>query len=1501
MSDILDDLGDVLSSVAGDSGTTDILDAAAGAGEDDLLADSLGSLEMNLGNLLGEDALPTGEKSGTGLQNSRSGLRAVSRVNTYRAMPSAMMHDEAPAAAPQGRHFVAATDDDSDAGLDEFGPMDGAGMQMPKSLEKRLSELSDGNGADKKTADMPRIKSAAQSDGLPSVKATGLPSVKAAGLPSVKEPGLPSVKAAGLPSVKEPGLPSVKAAELPSVKEPGLPSVKAAGLPSVKEPGLPSVKAAGLPSVKEPGLPSVKEAGLPSVKEAGLPSVKAAGLPSVKPAIVGAKTDNVPSAKIIGAKSDDKHGASPISSDGIPSFKVPELTANKDKAPDSAQMRHQSLFASIHLGDSMPGSKAETASNQADTKPPKTIENAALNSSDLFSPDVAGLSAMSENLSQQNLSSTQNKGVSVSDSIGGGISVPKLNIESGQQPVIHAKRRPTGAFEDNFDLDNDSGLPISDDPLGILEGDAASANSGTSPSPQQLVSAPVPQIPDVEMPNFANVEMPKIPDIENIEMPKIPDVPELQDPRKSTPTKKPVPELPNGDILNLFSQPDAAPSKPVPPAQPMPPKPPVPPKPATAEKFAVNPAKENIDASKIPAPVEANDGRNGATDPVTAALNRAVESTEQMFDLQSIKNNQSKPLVTSVSRTGAKSHKKTRCTLTVVIVAAVVVICLGIAFYNHFLTKEEPVQETVTPVAAEPVIPLSWAQVMTDQQAGYLRYYKMAREKLGGQIDENERREIQGKILILFPLAATRYANAFADDIEMIEQSVPKISESCENEWCALGLWSWGVFRDDKALCEKFESRITTQTALKQLVEAAHLYQTWNTDGERNDAIKSAGDAILAAIPTDPGFIKEWPLATWLKAQTLARLGRFDEAAQAIDNAYPEADTLSHPATMLLKAELLLANEKNADAAAVTAAVEKIGTDSEAERVTSQYLSLLADSGLKEWSEIEPGLTELLKTTGNNAYAAGIVADVCKRTNHAIECRSIFHPIVEIAPQIQELRVAYLDILLHGLDTRMIVRPDEKLNDNLFSQINQVIEEGIRQTPTDKRLWRGKGIIEYAADHYENAIRAFDEVERGTTIVWSGAFLRLVSGWNLADEQGRQDIIKKLNEFADYEMSPFDMVILAECLQFVGQTEQAVSLVSSAVRMHPESTELRNLQFNLAVSRQDKSLANEVVTVLKNRRALRSEHEYGLAKLTEQLGDINAALETMLALMNREKDNPEYVYYVGQLFFKQGHYDSAIQYFDRTLEMDPSRGWAHFYRGRTLYELGKFDEALVSFNNAYAQDDTNFLFRLWHGLSLEKAGQPQEAVRAYTSVLDAWSAVSDKSLSNVTPEVAAEAFYHRAELIKLQNRRSDARGDFSAALEIAPDNVQYMSGYAIFLYENQQHKDAISYLDKVEAVHGDTMDARLCFVKGLTLLKLNKREDALKYLEAARDRGFVENNSSEIQGVREPAEVYERLGYLYRDMGRKDDARKSLNLFLEKSTSLSPSARLEVQREIDKI
>jgi tetratricopeptide (TPR) repeat protein len=475
------------------------------------------------------------------------------------------------------------------------------------------------------------------------------------------------------------------------------------------------------------------------------------------------------------------------------------------------------------------------------------------------------------------------------------------------------------------------------------------------------------------------------------------------------------------------------------------------------------------------------------------------------------------------------------------------------------------------------------------------------------------------------------------------------------------------------------------------------------------------------------------------------------------------------------------------------------------------------------------------------------------------------------------------------------------MNKTLVGQLVKAVDEGIKIDPKDIELWKLKVLASFAERDYEGAVNAMDEIERGEKLEWFGSYLRQMISYADADDSEREEIRTSLKSLTERILSIEDGLILALVLDYVDEGIVALELLNRMAKLYPESTLILDSKFDLAASLGNREYAEQTVKMLEGRRAMLTHYEFDYAKLIEMRGDPGAALEHMLKLIGKDPENPVYLSYIGELFFKQNQCDSAMQYLEQSLEISPNNAPARFYRGHCRFDEGRYEEALNEFNEAATQEETNLLYMLWIGRSLTGLNQLLEAERSFTTVIDSFTAQNAEAQQLHDPANLPEAYFRRAEIKKLQNRRTEARQDYLKALELMPESVEYLTGYSIYLYENEILGECIDHVTQIENILGDKADPRLYFVRGLSYLKQNNRSEAISDLEHALKLGFAELSDSRIIGIREPAEIYERLGYLYRDIGKREQARKSLLTFLEKSTSISDRTRKEIQGQIDRI
>ncbi len=1341
-----------------------------------------------------------------------------------------------------------------------------------------------------------------QSVGLPSPKPFGLPLPKSAspvGLPSPKSAspvGLPSPKpgiAGGLPSPKSAapvGLPSPKPGIVGGLPSPtsaspvGLPSPKSAspvGLPSPKPAspvGLPSPKSAapvGLPSPK-PGIAG----GLPSSKPAspvGLPSPKpgiAGGLPSPKPGVSGGMPSQQPAIPVglpVPPAADSMETPSPVE----PEISFPDFSDSFQEQPQSEPVP---LFKDDAVSDDVVDPHVELGQLEAllnetddgkerhgtlaleaygfDDKPPSYLNATAVPSNFKKDSDPNNITAVpsaqyATQVNKMNLEDSALGIVKGSDSL----KAPFLKMD---------RNEPTGAFNHSHshDFDNDSGLPIKDDPLGLIE-DKPHSGADKHQDILGLFGDNLQLEPAVE--SFAAVRPASKPVVESDAITAIPIREPAAVPPAKVQAKPPVPEPPR------------VPSIPVPPAA---------------------KAKTGGNVVEVNAPKPSDEPEN---------VSNPGLAEGELFDLNSIKTKQSaasrqedkKQSESSQSDNGKKRKKK----LFLVIALAVVVICIaGAALFSLIVHEKTVTDDELAAAPKEAVVTLNWDAVKLDMHHHYVDYYKSSIEKIRqNDLDASERLDIQGKVLVAVILGSTRFPEVFADDLEMLDESASSLSGNCDSGWCSLGLWAWGKFRDNEDLESKFESAAKGDSfkEIKTVLDVVLDYSSWKPEQQTFDEISIRGNSIIRKIKDD---LLEWPLVYWIKASVYHRLGNNEDAIKVLDDAYVDETKSPRPGDSILKAEALLAADRAEDALKL---VEEVMTNSQAlpaEKMRAQELALFCQAGTQEWSSYSETLSKYLADNLADPDRFKDVVDVCHYINRMESCGEMFKQILSKDPNHQLSRIALIQSEIEKIGYDVILRPDTKLTSMSVRAASELIEDGLKSDPGSAELWRAKAIILYAEGNFDDSVKALDEVERGKEMIWMGSFMRDLIQFESGDKAKKDSILAGLKKNVGLVLSPDDAIALAIALQYCGDGDSALKVMKQAAQLNPVNSMILNEFFMLAINAKNMELANKIIKQLQARGAMRPEHEFEFAKLTEYTGDSNSALEKMLAIVKKTKDkpNPDFLAYIGELFMRQNQCDSAIPYFSQALELNPSDAQTHFFKGRCLYLRKNYEEALAEFNEAATQDDSNREYDLWIGRTLAGLNHISEAQRAFSAVIDGYLAKSEAERLEEEKLNIASAYYYRAELRKLQNNRSEAKKDFEQALKLMPEEVMFLSGYAIYLYENEMLKECISMVNKVDSL-GSKMDASLYFVRGVSNLKLNKRSEALADLERARNDGFAEREESGIIGVREAAEVYERLGYLYRDLGRREEARNALNQFLRISKTLSPVARRDIQAEIDHI
>ncbi|MCL2326095.1 MAG: tetratricopeptide repeat protein, partial [Proteobacteria bacterium] len=740
----------------------------------------------------------------------------------------------------------------------------------------------------------------------------------------------------------------------------------------------------------------------------------------------------------------------------------------------------------------------------------------------------------------------------------------------------------------------------------------------------------------------------------------------------------------------------------------------------------------------------------------------------------------------------------------------------------------------------------------------------------------------------------------------------------CSGGWCAAGLWAWHLFRNNTGKDEpsaenklsaeedpsaegessvKLASEDAEFSDLRRVIRAAVTYAHWKPYRQNNKDFTHTAQAILDELQED----SQWPIASWLKARAHFVIGNFDQASALLEPYVSPQPPFVYPPAQILYAqtqfELGMFQKAFDLSETILNAKQAEPDDIERAHITRMY----AQAYLANWDLTQPILNDFITANKDNAQTLDVAVSLCSQFGHTDTCQVAFQRILETEPQNPAVLYALSNILISIITVDNLINAQIRKHQPAFDYLKNIVDQAIELTPGNIRLWVYRSLILIAQNDLTGAKAALLEAERDER--HAGALrLNEILTAKISNDKTRQDTTPALYAAwaNDVHLLP-DAYLLSNLLRAHQMYDEA-SLVIERMRVrYPQNLSLLGERFRIAIAQHDLAKAEDSFERFRSARALTHDHQFQMAILAVSLGDADDALKRMSTLVAQAPNHDDYLFSLGMLYFNRQDFGSAKVYFDRALQIDITNAKYHFYKGRSLYEEKAFNEALLAFNEASRHDESNKEYVFWIGLTLAGLNHYEEALRAFTTVIDTFNARPDADRTDRDRADAAEAHFYRANLNQQRQRRFHAEEDFVAANRLAPLNPRYVQGYATFLFESGKLNAALAEIAKIEAIHGTNLDAGLFFAKGLALLKINKPKEALTAFEIARDKGFAERASTGIIGFKDPAEVYERLGYLYRDFGRKADARQALEKYLNTSQHLSATDKREITLQLERL
>ncbi len=199
-----------------------------------------------------------------------------------------------------------------------------------------------------------------------------------------------------------------------------------------------------------------------------------------------------------------------------------------------------------------------------------------------------------------------------------------------------------------------------------------------------------------------------------------------------------------------------------------------------------------------------------------------------------------------------------------------------------------------------------------------------------------------------------------------------------------------------------------------------------------------------------------------------------------------------------------------------------------------------------------------------------------------------------------------------------------------------------------------------------------------------------------------RNLLRSVRLAGDRGLVRQSLLIEAELLRTADRADEAVELLSEALREHPNSIELLYARALSAVSLDDIELAEQDF-----RRILQIESDNSMAlnALGYTLADRTSRYQEAYRLIRRayelEPDEPAIIDSMGWVYYRLGQKEEALEYLQRAHEGEDNPEIAA-HLGEVLWKLGREDEAREVFETARERHpDDNYLVETLERLGVQ--------------------------------------------------------------------------------------------------------------------------------------------------------------------------------------------------------
>jgi tetratricopeptide (TPR) repeat protein len=338
-------------------------------------------------------------------------------------------------------------------------------------------------------------------------------------------------------------------------------------------------------------------------------------------------------------------------------------------------------------------------------------------------------------------------------------------------------------------------------------------------------------------------------------------------------------------------------------------------------------------------------------------------------------------------------------------------------------------------------------------------------------------------------------------------------------------------------------------------------------------------------------------------------------------------------------------------------------------------------------------------------------------------------------------------------------------------------------------------------------------------------------------------------------------LLLARIYSQTGKFAESAALYNQLINVEPDNHEFIYMKAMMYASAKMYDESIRSFNDLEKKVGLNEQITLMKEQVYRDAGKTKEAFAEIQRLIDSNPREPRYYGLLADAYLDQGDKENALKYYNKILEMDPGNGFVHFslsnyYQSENNTNLS-FDHTLKGFSSSEVDLDTKLQLYLMHSgnrdefkftdehleqlikILIETHGDDFRVYTVFAEHLIRSKRYSEarEQLKNVI-SLGINDYMVWEQVVYLDNELQDWQSLYDhtkSAIDIFPNQPQLYFFHAISCIQLSKPEEAIAISDEglMYVVDNPAMAGQLNFIKGESLYKLRRYDEAFRYFDEA--------------------------------------------------------------------